>query len=168
MFMSSEFRTIVQDVEKFFFVLKLINGCTCDFFAQNFPNAIEHTLQWARDLFEGYFKNHAENAHHYLTDPKFMERTLKLPGSQPVETLDSVKRTLVDDRPHSFYDCVRWARLTWAENFHNQIVQLLYNFPPNQVTSSGQLFWSGPKRCPHPLQFDPNVVSNFKIPFFAY
>lgn len=29
-----------------------------------------------------------------------------------------------------------------------------------QVTSSGAPFWSGPKRCPHPLEFDVNNVSS--------
>ena len=24
------------------------------------------------------------------------------------------------------------------------------------MTNSGAPFWSGPKRCPHPLKFDPN------------
>jgi len=38
--------------------------------------------------------------------------------------------------------------------FHNQIAQLLHNFPADQVTSTGQPFWSGPKRCPKPLNFD--------------
>jgi ubiquitin-activating enzyme E1 len=28
--------------------------------------------------------------------------------------------------------------------------------PSDQVTSSGQPFWSGPKKCPKPLDFDPN------------
>lgn len=51
---------------------------------KNFPNAIEHTLQWARDTFEGEFKGPIETANLYLTDPKFMERTLKLQGTQPV------------------------------------------------------------------------------------
>src|ERR1700761_1159492 len=48
---------------------------------KNFPNAIEHTLQWARDLFEGLFKQSGENAVKYLNDPMFLERTLGLPGS---------------------------------------------------------------------------------------
>uniref|UniRef100_A0A4W5PU20 Ubiquitin-activating enzyme E1 C-terminal domain-containing protein n=1 Tax=Hucho hucho TaxID=62062 RepID=A0A4W5PU20_9TELE len=34
---------------------------------KNFPNAIEHTLQWARDEFEGLFKQPSENAMQYLT-----------------------------------------------------------------------------------------------------
>ncbi|RXG67118.1 Ubiquitin-like modifier-activating enzyme 1 [Armadillidium vulgare] len=124
---------------------------------KNFPNAIEHTLQWARDVFEGEFRQAAENAALYLSDPKFLERTLKLPGSQPIETLEGVKKALVDDRPNSFDDCVAWARRHWQEHYHNMIVQLLHNFPKDQTTSSGEPFWSGPKRCPHPLTFD---VSN--------
>jgi ubiquitin-activating enzyme E1 len=33
---------------------------------KNFPNAIEHTLQWARDDFERLFKQSADNAYQYL------------------------------------------------------------------------------------------------------
>ncbi|XP_033825185.1 ubiquitin-like modifier-activating enzyme 1 [Periophthalmus magnuspinnatus] len=120
---------------------------------KNFPNAIEHTLQWARDEFEGLFKQPSENAMQYLTDPKFMERTLKLPGAQPVEVLEAVHKTLITDRPHSWVDCVAWARNHWQCQYNNNIQQLLHNFPPNQLTSSGAPFWSGPKRCPHPLEF---------------
>ncbi|XP_075220974.1 ubiquitin-like activating enzyme 1 [Lycorma delicatula] len=121
---------------------------------KNFPNAIEHTLQWARDNFEGLFRQAAENAAQYLNDPNFIERTLRLPGVQPVEVLESVKAALVDERPHSFDDCIKWARNHWQEQYSNQIRQLLFNFPPDQLTSSGQPFWSGPKRCPQPLTFD--------------
>ncbi|KAF2880951.1 hypothetical protein ILUMI_25232 [Ignelater luminosus] len=123
---------------------------------KNFPNAIEHTLQWARDNFEGLFKQSAENASQYLSDPDFIDRTLKLPGVQPIEVLESVKFALVDDRPKSVEDCVVWARNHWEEQYANQIKQLLFNFPPDQLTSTGQLFWSGPKRCPEPLSFDVN------------
>ncbi|XP_054711827.1 ubiquitin-like modifier-activating enzyme 1 isoform X2 [Uloborus diversus] len=123
---------------------------------KNFPNAIEHTLQWARDEFEGLFKQAAENAYLYMTDPTFNERTLKLAGNQPLEVLETVKRVIMDERPKSFKDCIVWARLHWEEQYHNQISQLLYNFPPDQLTSSGAPFWSGPKRCPKPLVFDIN------------
>lgn len=51
---------------------------------------------------------------------------------------------------------MEWARLHWEDQYANQIKQLLFNFPPEQVTSSGQPFWSGPKRCPEPLVFDVN------------
>lgn len=120
---------------------------------KNFPNAIEHTLQWARDAFEGIFRQNAENAALYLNEPNFIDRTLKLPGVQPVEVLESVKQALIDERPKSFEDCVDWARNYWQDQYNNQIRQLLFNFPPDQLTTSGQPFWSGPKRCPVPLTF---------------
>jgi len=50
-------------------------------------------------------------------------------------------------------DCVRRARLLWEDNFNNQIQQLLFNFPADQTTTAGQLFWSGPKRCPRALAY---------------
>uniref|UniRef100_A0A7N8YPC2 Ubiquitin-activating enzyme E1 n=1 Tax=Mastacembelus armatus TaxID=205130 RepID=A0A7N8YPC2_9TELE len=109
---------------------------------KNFPNAIEHTLQWARDEFEGLFKQPPEN------------RTLKLPGAQPVEVLEAVYKSIVTDCPRSWADCVTWARNHWQCQYSNNIRQLLHNFPPDQVhTDSGAPFWSGPKRCPHPLDF---------------
>ncbi|KAH0628941.1 hypothetical protein JD844_010599 [Phrynosoma platyrhinos] len=123
---------------------------------KNFPNAIEHTLQWARDEFEGLFKQPAENVNQYITDTKFMERTQKLPGTQPLEVLEAVYKSLVTDRPKSWADCVAWACNHWHTQYSNNIRQLLHNFPPNQKTNSGTLFWSGPKRCPHPLTFDIN------------
>ena len=61
----------------------------------------------------------------------------------------------VDEKPSNFEDCVAWARRFWQVYFHNDIAHLLHNFPPDQTTSSGQLFWSGPKKCPKPLIFDP-------------
>jgi len=40
--------------------------------------------------------------------------------------------------------------------YNNSIQQLLFNFPKDSVTSSGQPFWSGPKRAPTPIIFDMN------------
>jgi len=96
-------------------------------------------------------------------------------GNQPLEILESVKRVLVDDKPNSFEECVKWARLYFEEQYNNQIQQLLYNFPKDYTTTSGAPFWSGPKRCPHPLKFDVNnkthldyIVSAANLKAFMY
>ena len=68
-------------------------------------------LQWARDEFEGLFRNPADTANQYICDPKFMERTLKLNGSEPMQTLEGVYETLVRSKPNDFSACVKWARL---------------------------------------------------------
>ncbi|KAL1478894.1 hypothetical protein MTO96_052286 [Rhipicephalus appendiculatus] len=117
-------------------------------------NRTEIREPWARDEFEGLFKQRPEEALKYLEDPTFVENTLKLPGDEPADKLASVKQQLVDERPKSFADCVAWARLHFESQYSNQIKQLLYNFPKDHQTSTGALFWSGFKRCPHPIEFD--------------
>jgi len=128
---------------------------------KNFPNAIEHTLQWARDMFEGQFTQAPLTASQYIEEAQFKEKTLNLPGAQPLDTFQTVVKLIVKEKPDNFNDCVAWARLMWQELFHNQIAQLLHNFPPDQLTSTGSLFWSGPKKCPKVLNFDAEESVHF-------
>lgn len=131
---------------------KSIPVCTL----KNFPNQIQHTLQWARDYFAGIFTQNAEDVNAYLSSPDFA-KALEGQQNTKMDTLKSIQETLVDERPRSFEDCVVWARLKFEDLFSNQIQQLLHNFPEDQVTSSGAKFWSGSKRCPKPLSFDINA-----------
>jgi len=127
---------------------KSIPVCTL----KNFPNQIQHTLQWARDTFEE-FKKVADDVNCYLNATDYAG-LLASQQNTKLETVKSVHKALVDDRPTTFEDCVVWARLKFEEEFSNKIQQLLHNFPEDQVTSSGTKFWSGSKRCPKPLGFD--------------
>jgi ubiquitin-activating enzyme E1 len=68
---------------------------------------------------------------------------------------------LIDERPSSFANCIKWARFYFEDNFSNQIKQLLINFPSDQQTSTGQPFWSGHKRCPDAIAFDVNEQIHF-------
>lgn len=54
--------------------------------------------------------------------------------------------------------CIIWARMRFEKYFNNQIQQLRFNFPPDAKTSKGLPFWSGSKKCPEPISFDPNKV----------
>lgn len=130
---------------------KSIPVCTL----KNFPNQIQHTLQWARDWFAGEFTQSAEDVNAYLTQPPETYLSTLQPNTK-TETLKKIQRTLVEERPYTFEDCVVWARLKFEDLFNNQIRQLLHNFPEDQVTSSGTKFWSGSKRCPKPLTFEIN------------
>eukprot|EP01114_Cavostelium_apophysatum_P002407 TRINITY_DN1214_c0_g1_i1.p1 TRINITY_DN1214_c0_g1~~TRINITY_DN1214_c0_g1_i1.p1 ORF type:complete len:1031 (-),score=362.58 TRINITY_DN1214_c0_g1_i1:41-3133(-) len=131
---------------------KSIPVCTL----HHFPNIIDHTIQWARDLFEGLYKNTAENVNAYLGSPDYIEALEKQPVGTRLETLNSIKSALVDEKPTSFEHCITWARLKFEEYFNNNIQQLLYNFPVDMLTSTGAPFWSGPKRAPKPVVFDPS------------
>lgn len=132
---------------------KSIPVCTL----KNFPNQIQHTLQWARDYFEGEFKQAADEVNSYLSsNPETYLDSLQ-PNTR-IDTLKIIHRCLVEERPISFEDCIVWARLKFEALFNNHIRQLLYNFPPDQITSSGSKFWSGSKRCPKALTFELDAV----------
>lgn len=120
---------------------------------KSFPNRIEHTIAWARDLFQSYFVGPPEAVNLYLTQPDYLETTLKQTGSEK-QTLENLRDFLVTEKPISFDDCIVWARNQFEKQYNNAIQQLLYNFPKDSTTSSGSPFWSGPKRAPTPLKFD--------------
>ena len=150
---------------------------------KNFPNEIAHTIQWSRDLFEGAFRQSAEDVNAYLSQPDFLASLERQPGVRHT-TLNDIKTNLVE-KPIALEACVVWARLKFEELFHNrrarwatdaphriphritsltppppplpptpQIAQLIHTFPLDMVTASGAPFWSGPKRPPTPLRFD--------------
>uniref|UniRef100_A0A8C6IM49 Ubiquitin-activating enzyme E1 C-terminal domain-containing protein n=1 Tax=Melopsittacus undulatus TaxID=13146 RepID=A0A8C6IM49_MELUD len=118
-----------------------------------FPHTIQHTLQWARDEFEGLFQLPAEHVNRFMVDPAFPEQ---LPTGKAVEVLEQVRRIL-QERPRDWQDCVRWACRHWQSCYHDAIIQLLHTFPPEHVsTVPGVPFWTWDKTCPHPLVFDPD------------
>lgn len=130
---------------------KAIPICTL----KNFPNAIEHTIQWARDKFEELYKQSADNVNLHLTQPNYIDTVRKQTGNQK-DTIQCIYNYLVQWKPKTFRECIIWAREMFEELYNNSIKQLLFNFPADSLTSSGQPFWSGPKRAPTPITFDMN------------
>ncbi|KAJ9148883.1 Ubiquitin-activating enzyme E1 [Pleurostoma richardsiae] len=127
---------------------------------RSFPNKIEHTIAWARELFESSFVKPAETVNLYLTQPNYLETTLKQGGNEKA-TLEMLRDYLKNERALTFEDCVTWARMLFEKQYNNAIQQLLYNFPKDAVSSTGTPFWSGPKRAPDPLKFDPENPTHF-------
>ncbi|KAJ5098199.1 hypothetical protein N7532_005200 [Penicillium argentinense] len=120
---------------------------------KSFPNRIEHTIAWARDLFQTLFVGPPEAVNMYLSQADYIDQTLKQAGNEK-QTLEHLRDFLVSEKPVTFDDCIIWARNKFEEQYNNAIQQLLYNFPRDSKTSTGQLFWSGPKRAPTPAKFD--------------
>lgn len=127
---------------------------------KSFPNRIEHTIAWAKDLFHSYFAQPPEVVNMYLSQPNYLGSALKQSGNEK-QTLETLRDFLVTEKPLSFEDCIIWARNQFEKQYNNNISQLLYNFPKDSNTSSGQPFWSGPKRAPDPLKFDPTNPTHF-------
>jgi len=98
----------------------------------------------------------------YLTQPDYIESALKQSGSEK-QTLETLRDFLTTEKPESYDDCITWARTQFEKQYHNAISQLLYNFPKDSTTSTGQPFWSGPKRAPDPLKFDANNPTHYSF-----
>ena len=126
---------------------------------RSFPNKIDHTIAWAKEKFHNYFVGPPETVNLYITQPNYVEETLKQAGNE-VPTLESIRDFLVTEKPQSFDDCIVWARKQFESEYNNAIQQLLYNFPKDSTTSSGAPFWSGPKRAPDPLKFDASNATH--------
>lgn len=127
---------------------------------RSFPNKIEHTIAWARELFDTNFVKSAETVNLYLTQPNFIETSMKQAGNE-IATLETLRDYLKNERALTFEDCVSWARMLFEKQYTNAIRQLLYSFPKDYVTSTGTPFWSGPKRAPDPVKFDASNSTHF-------
>lgn len=120
---------------------------------RSFPNKIDHTIAWAKEKFHNYFVGPPETVNLYITQPNYIQETLKQAGNE-IPTLESIRDFLVTEKPQNIDDCITWARKQFESEYNNAIQQLLYNFPKDSTTSTGAPFWSGPKRAPDPLNFD--------------
>jgi len=122
---------------------------------KNFPNQIQHTIEWSRQQFDSLFVKPVQSVNSYLSEPNFIESTLKY-GGQSTEQIKQIHDYLVANKPLTFEECIVWARMQFEDNYANAIKQLLFSLPKDATTSTGQPFWSGPKRAPDPLVFDSN------------
>ncbi|KAI0068882.1 ubiquitin activating enzyme [Artomyces pyxidatus] len=120
---------------------------------KNFPNAIQHTIEWSRSEFDNLFVKPAQAVNAYLSEPNYLENTVKYSG-QHKEQIEQIHSYLVTDKPLTFEECIVWARMQFEDKYNNAIRQLLFSLPKDAVSSTGQPFWSGPKRAPDPLTFD--------------
>ena len=69
--------------------------------------------------------------------------------------LKSIKLMANIAKTGSFEKCIEIARTEYQQRFCNTIKQLIHTFPEDYVDREGALFWSGPKRFPAALEFDP-------------
>jgi ubiquitin-activating enzyme E1 len=104
------------------------------------------------------FVKPAQAVNAYLSEPNYLESTLKYSGQQR-EQVEQIVSYLVTNKPLTFEECIVWARLQFEDKYNNAIRQLLFSLPKDAVTSTGQPFWSGPKRAPDPLTFNSGDVS---------
>ncbi|CAI9097290.1 OLC1v1033679C1 [Oldenlandia corymbosa var. corymbosa] len=130
----------------------------------SFPHNIDHCLTWARSEFEGLLEKTPAEVNSYLSSPSEYISAMKNAGdAQARDNMERVLECLDSDKCESFQDCITWARLKFEDYFANRVKQLTYTFPEDSTTSNGALFWSAPKRFPHPVKFSVDDSSHLNF-----
>uniref|UniRef100_A0A8C9LJP4 Ubiquitin-activating enzyme E1 C-terminal domain-containing protein n=1 Tax=Piliocolobus tephrosceles TaxID=591936 RepID=A0A8C9LJP4_9PRIM len=126
---------------------------------KHFPYDIVHTIEYARDIFQGLFYNTPLSIQQFLKDKNEYIKKIKEEGNNSallvtLKNVINVLKELTND--YTFKTCIKNAVDLFYTNFINQINQLLYTFPLDYKLSNGEYFWVGQKKPPMPITFDMN------------
>lgn len=118
---------------------------------KNFPYLIEHTIQFARDNFAKWFEMVPKSVNEFMTNPKYLE---SLPHGEKISVAKDLRKTLNEMNAKTYDDCVKIGFNLFHEQYRDQILQLLHNFPRDSKTKTGLPFWTGSKKCPDAIIFN--------------
>lgn len=123
---------------------------------RNFPNQIEHCIEWARDKFNSLFVDVPSDLVAYLDNPKAYLFKLKndSTSSGMVGNLGRIVDLMNLKLANDYAACVKLAVDHFNEYYDHSIQDLLSIFPADAKDKEGQPFWGGPKRCPSPITLD--------------
>lgn len=144
---------------------------------KNFPYEISHTIQWARDLFDGYFNRRPRQANDHVVEISKAEDLSniaqalleKLGDDAAVDMAEELGEDLGvfpfvvgsdDPSDPEYVHAVKKASLNWAiQRAHNlffaSMDELIQKHPADSLDEDGHPFWSGTRRVPKPLRFIP-------------
>ena len=123
---------------------------------RNFPSTIEHCIEWARDNFDGYFVNVINEIRSSIEDRNnfFNEISKNCVPSDQINKIKKIFRYINIILNKDYKECIKIALEEYNEAYNLNIIRILNNNPPDSLNEDGTRFWSGNKRCPHPLPFD--------------
>lgn len=140
---------------------KSIPMCTL----RNYPHLLDHTIEWARDYFQGLCCDASADFAQLVKDPEgYVNKCVNEAKGQTGTLLmkfRNLSKFLICWPKMNTETLVQLGRQLFQDVFHDQIAQLLYCFPRDYRNDNGNLFWSAPKRCPTEIQFDANDDMHF-------
>lgn len=116
-----------------------------------FPTDRVHVIEWAKDLFSSLFELRPQEINKILEDSNAVYQT-----AEEISHLRSVTKWL-SEAPKHFDDWVAISRARFDIHYNFNIKQLLHTYPLDFKTKDGTLFWSPPKKPPHPIEYDPEI-----------
>jgi len=139
---------------------------------KNFPYEISHTIQWAKDLFDGLFVrrprqvNESMEAVSKSSTLEFSQSLHKLGKDVAKDVVDELLEDLVDfDYEKNDYikrlriTSIQWAAYLAKKMFFTSIKDLLSQHPEDSFEEDGKPFWSGTRRAPKTLIYSESSSS---------
>eukprot|EP01130_Rhizamoeba_saxonica_P004394 TRINITY_DN1799_c0_g2_i1.p1 TRINITY_DN1799_c0_g2~~TRINITY_DN1799_c0_g2_i1.p1 ORF type:complete len:1098 (-),score=300.95 TRINITY_DN1799_c0_g2_i1:28-3321(-) len=140
---------------------------------RNFPNLIEHCIEWSRACFNDFFETPAIDFNALVKSPIIFLRKLSKedPASQVERLL--ILQDLVDSAlENSFEACIRSSFKKMLSLYRDPILDLINTYPEDAVktdpySGAETKFWSGSKRFPRAIEWNPNNMRDDLI-FFLF
>eukprot|EP00007_Cunea_sp_BSH-02190019_P005688 CAMPEP_0174236942 /NCGR_PEP_ID=MMETSP0417-20130205/6347_1 /TAXON_ID=242541 /ORGANISM="Mayorella sp, Strain BSH-02190019" /LENGTH=1117 /DNA_ID=CAMNT_0015315645 /DNA_START=21 /DNA_END=3374 /DNA_ORIENTATION=+ len=141
---------------------------------RNFPNIIEHCIEWARAQFTENFEDPPSDALLLLTDPARLFKQVENESNigTRLQRLRPVVALLRNAVGADFGTCIRLAFAEFNQQYRNRIKDLQHQFPADATkkdkdTGVVSPFWSGAKRFPRAAEFNLDDELNFQYVYCA-
>jgi ubiquitin-activating enzyme E1 len=133
---------------------------------RNFPNQIEHCIEWGRAQFTDLFTSTATETSNFLRDPSAWlkaerAKTLELDKkglvasaiakeTVPLREMLKLVRLVCDTsgKQNTIEQCARDALVMFFRRFRDKVTSLIRDYPADAKDEKGLPFWSGTKRFP--------------------
>ena len=134
---------------------KIVPSCTL----KMFPSSINHCVIWAYNHFEKYFNENIKNVKTLYNNTKNFFKIM-----DKIEDLNSQYNKIKNifyfcqiSCTKNFYECIKYSIQKYLKLFKYNIEHILELYPSNKIVpETGEKFWSGNNRLPHPLMININ------------
>ena len=124
---------------------------------RHFPSLIQHCIEWSRDHFYGYFGNKINLIKLFFSDYNSFKEEVYSKGSYKYQLTFLKDSKIYIDMivKKDLKKICEYAINEYTENFDHNIQLLLLSYPPDYKDKNGEDFWTGYKKIPHPIRYDP-------------
>ena len=128
----------------------------------NFPAMIEHCIEWGRELFNSLFTDNIIQLRNWAENKQQFYKKLETEDIfSQLEILNNIKNLISIIKSNNFEQCINNGIKKFTENFDHKICKLIDEYPENHLNKDGSKFWSGSKRFPHSIKYNPDNELSF-------
>jgi len=126
---------------------------------RNFPNLIEHCIEWSRAQFTDLFEMPAKDFNSLLKNPPFFIKNLaKEDSGVQYERLKEIRFMMDNIFEPTYERCILMAHSLLLKNFRDKINDLIAIYPKDYqkkdpYTEEKTFFWAGAKTFPQAIEF---------------